>query len=65
MKYILSTGIILTFAILFTASSGVLKTEAYPDYKQIEVMKNMNMNMKKIILYQQMTGMKFQHCLSK
>ena len=34
MKYIISTGIFLTFAILFTASSGVLKAEAYSDYNE-------------------------------
>ena len=33
MKYILTTGIFLTSAILFTASSGILKAEAYPDYE--------------------------------
>ena len=33
MKYIISTGIFLTFAILFTSSSGVLKAEAYSDYE--------------------------------
>ena len=33
MKYIISTGIFLTFVILFTASSGVLKAEAYLDYE--------------------------------
>lgn len=33
MKYILSTGIFLTFVILFTASSGILKAEAYSDYE--------------------------------
>ena len=33
MKYIISIGIFMTFVILFTASSGVLKADAYPDYE--------------------------------
>ena len=33
MKYVVSTVVLLTFAIIFTTSSGVLKADAYPDYE--------------------------------
>lgn len=37
MKYVFHFGIFLTFAILFTTSSGILKAEAYSDYNEYRI----------------------------